>query len=475
MNLYNLLLKRREFMRAELFMKMWQEIKDFFQEKFKEYDAKWIERERKIDTRFLVLFILRLIIPKDNRGYANTLLEIFNNFLQFGIEQQPKTLAASSICEARMKLDPQIFKELSYGVVKIWNSYNETSHRWRGFKLYGIDGSKIRLPKELLRYGFKKEGEHTHYPQGLFSSAYDLLTGLPCDYSFVSHGDERMCALDHLKYTEERSLHIYDRGYFSFEMLAAHREAKKEAVFRLQTKLNIDVIDAFWDSSETDKEVLIPPTERFIKKVKKGLSWSLEPIRVRLIKYVIKDTVYVLLTTLLDQEKYPINSLKELYHYRWEHEEMLKLSKVITGFTDLHSKTEIGVTQEIFAHCLIVTLLKIIELQAQPQKEEEINDKKPNLRRLKRLNDNASSDNKKIEKSESWPSLRSGIQLNQRTIFLSLSWVLEKIFYLDSAIEKTVDYLINSAKKIYGMFRPNRAYERRSRTPPSKFWRARKA
>ncbi len=54
----------------------------------------WKEKE-KLTRSFLFFFIFRLIIPKDDRGYANTLLEIFNNFLQAGIKDQPKTLAPS--------------------------------------------------------------------------------------------------------------------------------------------------------------------------------------------------------------------------------------------------------------------------------------------------------------------------------------------------------------------------------------------
>ena len=225
---YIVLQQGRVIMENEKFVKMWHEIKDLFEKKFKEYDVKWMERERKINTKFLVFFIFRLIIPKDDRGYANTLLEIFNNFLQAGIKDQPKTLAPSSICEARMKLDPEIFRELSHEIVKIWNEYNEKPRLWHSLRLYSIDGSKILLPKELLEFGFKKEGEHTYYPQGLLSSMYDLLTGLPCDYSFVDHGNERACALDHLKHTKEYSLYIYDRGYFSFELLSAHRETGKK-------------------------------------------------------------------------------------------------------------------------------------------------------------------------------------------------------------------------------------------------------
>lgn len=39
----------------------------------------------------------RLVIPKDERGYANTLLEIFNNFLDKDIQGAPTTLSASSV------------------------------------------------------------------------------------------------------------------------------------------------------------------------------------------------------------------------------------------------------------------------------------------------------------------------------------------------------------------------------------------
>src|ERR1700722_9913443 len=143
-------------MEKGLFWAMWREIKELFENTFKKYDDLWVERERKINTKFLVLFLFRLVIPKDERGYANTLLEIFNNFLDKDIQDAPKALAASSVCEARMKLDPEIFRELNEGIIKIWDCYNKEPALWHGLRLYGIDGSKLLLPRELLKEGFKK-------------------------------------------------------------------------------------------------------------------------------------------------------------------------------------------------------------------------------------------------------------------------------------------------------------------------------
>lgn len=460
-----------------LFLEMWKGIKELFEVTFKKYDKLWIERERKIDTQFLVLFIFRLVIPKDERGYANTLLEIFNNFLNNGLLDMPRSLAASSVCEARTKLDPEIFRELNEGIIKIWDHYNKEPPLWHGLRLYGVDGSKLLLPRELLKYGFKKEGKHVHYPHGLLSSVYDLLTGIPHDYCFVNHGNERACVLEHLKKGVNPALYVHDRGYFCFELLSTYTAANKDVLFRLQKKSRIKVIDDFWESNKTDIEVLVSPPEKLMRKVKKGLcKVQLDPIRVRLIKYMINDQTYVLLTTLRDKEKYPENCFQEAYHLRWGHEEMLKVSKLITGVTDFHSKTERGIRQELYAHFVIITLLKIVESQAHHKIEKKMSDKKIAPKRLRRLTNTVTERASKKSTAESNLEGKRGIQMNRKTIFLLISWSLEKLVYWEPSefIRDTVDYMVESAEKIYQWFRPKRAYPRKSKTPPSKWWRGRK-
>jgi hypothetical protein len=468
------------------FLEMWKEIRTLFEEIINKYDNIWMARERKINTRFLILFIFRLVIPKDERGYGNTLLEIFTNFFNFGIDNMPKSLAPSSICEARMKLDPFIFKELNDGIIKIWDRYNEKPFLWHGHRLYGIDGSKLSLPRELLEAGFKRPGDHVHYPQGLLSGVYDLLTGIPFDFDLVSHNNERVCALEHLKRTSEDALHVFDRGYFSFELASEHIEQKKHAIFRVQEKTRIPVIDDFWESDETDIIVMLPPPERIHLEVKMGRSKvKLESLRVRLIKYTIGDKTYVLLTTLTDKEKYPEGIFPKVYHSRWGHEEMLKVSKVITGVKDFHSKYELGVKQELFAHFIIITLLKIIESQSFNNIEEEKKNKEPpkrKLRSLRKINTVStncteaplttptSSCKAKKEKST------QEIKINQKGTFLSISWALEKLLFWDvqKFIEESVNFIVCSAQKLYQKLRPGRSYPRKSKTAPSKWYKGRK-
>ena len=50
---------------------------------------------------------------------------------------------------------------------------------------------------------------------------------------------------------------------------------------------------------------------------------------MRLVKHMINGETYLYGTTLLDKEKYPALGLAELYHERWDIEELYKISKHI--------------------------------------------------------------------------------------------------------------------------------------------------
>lgn len=498
------------------FLEMWSEIREVFDTTIKKYDALWIKRERKIDTRFLILFILRLTIPKDERGYANTLLEIFNNFFNFGVIDGIMSLAPSSICEARTKLDPIIFKELNNGIIDVWNRFNEKPLLWNGLLLRGVDGSKLNLPKELMSAGYKTPGNHSYYPQGLLSGVYDLLTGIPLDFDFLNHCNERACVLSHLEKAEKGSLYVYDRGYFSFEVLEDHIKDNIHAIFRLKSNTGYKEISDFWESAEIDTIVILSPPKKVQQDVKKEISnTNLEPIPVRLIKYTIEEKTYVLLSTLTDQKKYPTNVFPGVYHSRWGHEEMLKVSKEITGVKDFHSLSEIGVKQELFAHFLIITLLKIVQSQShcKVQEQKTIKDEEPPKRRIipleKKTVDKSSSKKlclnepvenihvgikgilntgkdlfntcldkifKKNEEIDQFYSEDLGIQVNQRGCFLMVSSVLEKMLFWDPIkfIKENINHVVDLTKRIYQKVRPGRSYPRISKKPASKWVKKKK-
>ena len=130
---------------------------------------------------------------------------------------------------ARAKVDEAIFKSLHAEILK-----RAGSSQWKGHRVFAVDGSKINLPRPLLRAGYRLPQERAHYPQGLLSCLYELTPKLPIDFDLHAHGDERAAALAHLPALAVGDVVVYDRGYYSYRVLLAHAERGVHPLFRLQ-------------------------------------------------------------------------------------------------------------------------------------------------------------------------------------------------------------------------------------------------
>ena len=69
---------------------------------------------------------------------------------------------------------------------------------WKGHRIHAVDGSKINLPRALIKAGYRCPSDNAYYPQGMVSCLYRLKTQLPVDFDIVAHGDERSLARSHL-------------------------------------------------------------------------------------------------------------------------------------------------------------------------------------------------------------------------------------------------------------------------------------
>ena len=96
-----------------------------------------------------------------------------------------------------------------------------------------MDGTKLNLPRPLLKAGYRTPSDNAHYPQGLLSCLYRLRSRIPVDFDLVAHADERKAALSHLDALADNDVVVYDRGYFSRALLCAHIARGLHPVFRL--------------------------------------------------------------------------------------------------------------------------------------------------------------------------------------------------------------------------------------------------
>ncbi len=334
------------------FVQLWQNIIGTITSVTNEFDAQWQQRKRTLNTLLVVLFIFRLVFSKNRQGYAITINELWGQCRTLQIPlPQTSPVAASAFCVARSKMDEQVFKTLHSRILKHYQRPNN-EHLWKGHEIFAVDGSKMNLPRPLMRYGYRTPSDNAHYPQGLLSCLYQLKSKIPIDFDLTSHANERKQASAHLAFVSENDVVVYDRGYFSYALLDEHVKQNIHPIFRLKNKAN-KIIDAFISSNETDKVVEIPDTQVSTKGIEPNT------IPLRLVKYTIAGTTYILGATLLDQKKYTIEDLSQVYHSRWGIEELYKVSKQLMSIEEFHGQTERGVKQELFAHFILITLTRI--------------------------------------------------------------------------------------------------------------------
>ena len=265
-----------------------------------------------------------------------------------------------------MKLDEAAFTCINQRIIAAYEQKEQgQSYSRLGHRIFAVDGSKVNLPRSLLSSGYKLPSDNANYPQGLLSCLYQLKSKIPFDFDLVPHTDERSCAERHLAVLEKDDVVVYDRGYFSYNMLHQHYKSGIHAIFRLQES-TYAVIRDFFSSQQTDIIATIDPSSATRHEImRKHPELFIVPLKMRLIKYQLGDDTFCLGTTLVDQNRYSnIKDFIDVYHERWGVEELYKVSKRIFIIEDFHAQNERGVKQEIFAHFAYVTMNWIFANQA---------------------------------------------------------------------------------------------------------------
>ena len=70
------------------------------------------------------------------------------------------------MCAARAKVHENLFRALH---AELLRRAGETAMgpRWKGHRLFAVDGTKLNLPRPLVAAGYRTPSDNAHYPQGL--------------------------------------------------------------------------------------------------------------------------------------------------------------------------------------------------------------------------------------------------------------------------------------------------------------------
>lgn len=278
---------------------------------------KHFTRTRKQTFSTTLLFMMNFL-----RKSLSLEIENFVKHLKFFTGNNKLTcFTKSAFVQCRNKIHPEVFKHLNNTLVNEFYTDNDASIKlWKGFRLLSVDGSRMTLPntEELKNeYGLAKNQNPSGVVQARISVLYDVLNKFVLDGKLapLSVG-ELASAIKHLECTRPKDLIIYDRGYPSFQLIFEHYQRNIDFVIRVKKDFNNETI-AFYESGYKTKIVKIYPGKN-TKISDKPYNHQTHQM-VRLVRVELPNgEPEILITSLLDNVKYPSKIFKNLYFQRWD-------------------------------------------------------------------------------------------------------------------------------------------------------------
>jgi hypothetical protein len=280
-----------------------------------------------------------------------------------------RTVASSALTQARARLGAEPMEWLFLRSSEEWAHRSAAADRWRGLALYGVDGTTLRVadsPENREHFGGHDSGRHkggreernSGYPLMKLVVLMSLRSHLLAAAVFGPYAtDERAYAVSLWDTIPDNSLVLIDRLYLQANVLlplmtkGAERHwitrAMSRTKFRVIRRLGKgDELVEFAVSSEARRKDPTLPTHfdaRAIRYQRKGYQPQL------------------LITSLVDEKRYPADEVRALYHERWEVE--LGFGEIKTDMLErletIRSKSPVAVAQEMWGLLIAYNLIRL--------------------------------------------------------------------------------------------------------------------
>lgn len=261
--------------------------------------------------------------------------------------------------KARMKLSHTAFVELFEDGVEIGLS-SENPHLYQGYRVTPIDGSLVLLPntKEVREcFGVTTPVKGSMYAR--ISGALDVLNGFLIDADIQPFTvGERAMALRHIeKINIANAMYLFDRGYWSPEIVAKICDKGQKFVMRLASNACPEVTKNTCNSGKITLE-------------HNGKSYSL-----RYFKFELPSGEMEYLLTNVSEDEIDDESLKELYAMRWGIETKYRELKSFLQLENFTGKKVEIIKQDFFATVLVSNMAAFAALASDELIQEEIAEK----------------------------------------------------------------------------------------------------
>lgn len=280
-----------------------------------------------------------------------------------------RTVASSALTQARARLGAEPMEWLFLRSAEPWAHRSARADQWRGLALYGVDGTTLRVADSVenrAHFGSQDSGRHaggrddriSGYPLMRLVVVMALRSHLLAAAGFGPYGiDERAYAASLWNAIPNESLVLLDRLYLQANVLVPLMTQGRERHWLTRAKAN---------TKYRSLQKLGPGDELVEFEVRREARQKDTTLprhfQARVIRYQRKGyRPQLLITSLLDAERYPAEEIRALHHERWEIE--LGFGELKTDMLErletIRSKHPTSVAQEVWGLLLAYNLVRL--------------------------------------------------------------------------------------------------------------------
>ncbi|MDO9111283.1 MAG: IS4 family transposase [Desulfatirhabdiaceae bacterium] len=328
-------------------------------------------RNRILPFHNIIFFLMNLI-----KGSYQDELDYFFKAIDHS-EAFVRKVTKSAFCKARKKLRSEAFTQLNMEAVNYFYDHFSPK-RWSGFTLLAIDGSTVKIPRTSEvenHFGLWSVNSQNPCPLARISQMFDVLNKITVDAIIAPKaiGERELCE-NHFMKLMPNDLVLLDRGYPAYWLFNLILSWDGNFCARVQVDKWIP-IKKFFRSGKLQKIIqLKAPTSSIAKCRELGLD-TLD-LKLRLIRIQLENgETEVLITSLIDTEKYPLEIFFDLYHHRWPVEEDYKVMKCRIEIENFTGKSVLSVYQDFHARIFSKNLTAMLAFPTRRDIEQNNDDK----------------------------------------------------------------------------------------------------
>jgi hypothetical protein len=271
-------------------------------------------RRRKLPVENVVWLIIGMALFRD-RSISEIVQRL--DLVLPGEDGRRQDVANSAITPARDRLGFEPLRSLFEVTARRWAVESAARYRWRGFTVFGIDGTTFRVPDSVENRETFESHSGSNYPMVRLAMLMALRSRVALDCSFAGcNTGEATLAKNLLASIPSDSLTIMDRYFHNYAIWHEIYSQSENRHWLVRARDDLrgswKTLERFGPGDELVEIAVSQPT----RSKHPGLPATL---RIRVIRYRRAGfKTRTLATSLLDPKAYPAREVAELYHERWE-------------------------------------------------------------------------------------------------------------------------------------------------------------